>query len=144
MSLTRLSSKHAKEPPCRQQHAATLASDKSQSVDLGVTIPLLFTSSTHQSVRILHTTTNTKIEDVRNSPRLTIDVQKYDSLLDQGDFSSEQKAEALQALWTIIIAFVELGFGVSPTEEVNSPTLVDNLNIKRHSISEYTQDDIIT
>jgi len=49
---------------------------------------------------------------------LTIDVAKYEDYLANSGLTSEQKEEFLRALWTIIVAFVELGFGVHPLQEV--------------------------
>lgn len=46
-----------------------------------------------------------------------IDVEKYQAYLDDPSLSDDQKEEIIHALWTIIIAFVELGFGVSPTQQ---------------------------
>lgn len=46
-----------------------------------------------------------------------IDVEKYQAYLDDPSLSDDQKEEIIHALWTIIMAFVELGFGVSPTQQ---------------------------
>jgi hypothetical protein len=51
-------------------------------------------------------------------PIVTVDVEKYQRFLDETDMTEEQKAEFLQALWSIIVTFVELGFGVHPLQEV--------------------------
>jgi hypothetical protein len=51
-------------------------------------------------------------------PTLTIDIGRYQTFLDQSGYSDEQKEEFLQALWAIIVAFVDLGFGVHPLQEV--------------------------
>ena len=49
-------------------------------------------------------------------PSLTVDVEKYQAYLDGTDMTEEQKEEFLQALWSIIVSFVELGFGVHPVQ----------------------------
>ncbi|MCC5987231.1 MAG: hypothetical protein JJT95_06065 [Pararhodobacter sp.] len=49
---------------------------------------------------------------------LTIDAEKYQAFLDGSDMTEAQKEEFLQALWSIIVSFVELGFGVHPLQEV--------------------------
>lgn len=49
---------------------------------------------------------------------LAVDVKRYQSFLDQSGLSDEQKEEFLQALWSIIVTFVDLGFGVHPLQEV--------------------------
>lgn len=49
---------------------------------------------------------------------VTVDVEKYQSWLDGSDFSDEQKEEFLQSLWSMVVSFVELGFGVHPLQEI--------------------------
>ncbi|MCB9958711.1 MAG: hypothetical protein H6843_08925 [Rhodospirillaceae bacterium] len=63
--------------------------------------------------------------DLPARPIMTIDLEKYQSLLDDPRLSDEHKEEFLEALWSIVVAFVELGFGVHPLQEVceqNQPT----------------------
>lgn len=47
-----------------------------------------------------------------------IDVMRYQHLLDDPDLTDEQKRVFLEALWSIMIDFVDLGFGVHPMQEV--------------------------
>lgn len=58
-------------------------------------------------------------DDFRASARsvLTVDVEKYQSWLDSSEMSQAQKEEFLQALWSIVVSFVELGYGVHPLQE---------------------------
>ncbi|MEO1537897.1 MAG: hypothetical protein AAFR73_09215 [Pseudomonadota bacterium] len=49
---------------------------------------------------------------------LTVDVEKYQEFLDGSDMTDAQKEEFLQALWSIIVNFVDLGFGVHSLQEV--------------------------
>ena len=49
---------------------------------------------------------------------ITVDVEKYQHFLDGSDMTDAQKEEYLQTLWSIIMNFVELGFGVHPLQEV--------------------------
>jgi len=51
-------------------------------------------------------------------PIISVDVEKYQAYLDGSGLSDAQKEEFLQSLWTIIVSFVELGFGVHPLQEV--------------------------
>ncbi len=51
-------------------------------------------------------------------PTLTVDVEKYQAFLDGADMTEVQKEEFLQALWSIIVSFVDLGFGVHPLQAV--------------------------
>ena len=55
-------------------------------------------------------------------PSLTVDVEKYQSYLDGSGMSDAEKEEFLQALWSIIVSFIELGFGVHPLQEVCGKT----------------------
>jgi hypothetical protein len=56
--------------------------------------------------------------DASARPIVTVDVNKYQSWLDDSGLSEEKKEEFLQALWSIVVAFVEIGFGVHPLQEV--------------------------
>ncbi|NVK20603.1 MAG: hypothetical protein HWE30_18075 [Methylocystaceae bacterium] len=49
---------------------------------------------------------------------LSIDVERYQNMLDEPGLTEDQKRQAIEALWSIIIAFVELGYGVHPAQEV--------------------------
>lgn len=60
--------------------------------------------------------------NVTPKPTLTVDVEKYQAYLDGSDMTEAQKEEFLQALWSIIVSFVELGFGVHPLQEVCGKT----------------------
>jgi hypothetical protein len=51
-------------------------------------------------------------------PTLTVDVEKYQAFLDGADMTEAQKEEFLQALWSVIVSFVDLGFGVHPLQAV--------------------------
>lgn len=46
-----------------------------------------------------------------------IDVEKYQAYLDDPSLTDVQREDIIQALWTIIVAFVELGFGVHPVQQ---------------------------
>ena len=50
--------------------------------------------------------------DVSSKPMILVDVEKYQCYLDGWDVTQAEKEEFLQALWTIIVGFVEMGFGV--------------------------------
>lgn len=56
-----------------------------------------------------------------NAPQhsiLTVDVERYQEYLDDTDMTDAQKAEFLQAVWSMVVTFVEMGFGVHPVQEV--------------------------
>lgn len=55
--------------------------------------------------------------NVAAKPSLTIDIDKYQAYLDGADLTLAQKEEFLRALWSIIVALVDLGFGVHPVQQ---------------------------
>ncbi|MHA3976479.1 hypothetical protein ACW9UR_02230 [Halovulum sp. GXIMD14794] len=60
--------------------------------------------------------------DASARPVVRVDVEKYQAYLDGSGLSDAQKEDFLQALWSIMVSFVELGFGVSPLQEVCGKT----------------------
>lgn len=48
---------------------------------------------------------------------LTLDVDYYQTFLDDEDISEDRKLELIETLWQIIVAFVDLGFGVHPVQQ---------------------------
>lgn len=56
--------------------------------------------------------------DASSKPSITVDVERYQAYLDGSDMTQAEKEDFLQALWTIIVGFVEMGFGVHPLQEV--------------------------
>lgn len=54
----------------------------------------------------------------KSRPRsIEINVEAYQSLLDQAELTSEQRIEFLEAIWSIIVAFIDLGFDVHPVQQ---------------------------
>ena len=56
-------------------------------------------------------------ESVAARPGLRVDVDAYQAYLEDTDLSDAQKREMIEALWSIVVSFVELGFGVHPVQE---------------------------
>ena len=56
-------------------------------------------------------------ENLPARPAITVDYEKYEHFLETADLSDEQKREFIAALWSIIVAFVDLGFGVHPAQQ---------------------------
>lgn len=50
---------------------------------------------------------------------LTLDFARYEAMLDDPDLSEEQRLEFLETLWSIIVSFVDLGYGVHPMQQYN-------------------------
>lgn len=51
-------------------------------------------------------------------PSVEIDIARYQGYLDDTSLDDDQKEEMIKALWVIMTAFVDLGFGVHPAQEV--------------------------
>lgn len=51
-----------------------------------------------------------------NYPTLGIDWDLYGEYLEESDLSDEEKREFIQTLWNIVVAFVDLGFGIHPMQ----------------------------
>jgi|CXWK01.1.fsa_nt_gi hypothetical protein len=50
-------------------------------------------------------------------PALTVDWARYAALIDDPDISAADKQEFLETLWSIMVAFVDLGFGIHPLQQ---------------------------
>lgn len=48
---------------------------------------------------------------------LTLDVGLYQDYLDDPSLSEEDKCELIAALWSIVVSFVDLGFGIHPLQQ---------------------------
>lgn len=51
---------------------------------------------------------------------MEIDIEKYQELLDDPSLDVDQKADFLTAIWSIIIAFTDLGYRVHPLQRAVS------------------------
>lgn len=56
-----------------------------------------------------------------HSQPTALDTSAYENELSDCNWSSEQKEEFLRALWSVIVAFVDLGYGIHPTQRVLPP-----------------------
>ena len=54
-------------------------------------------------------------------PSLTIDYELYAKYLEGSDWPDEKKREFIETLWSVIVAFVDLGFGVHPLQCNETP-----------------------
>lgn len=59
-----------------------------------------------------------KAFDAAAKPVVTLDVERYQHFLDNSGMNPEEKRDFLEALWSVIVTFVDLGFGVHPLQEV--------------------------
>ena len=60
-------------------------------------------------------------------PTLTVDWDRYGEMLEDADLTEVQKREFLETLWTIIVGFVDLGFGIHPVQQVLDGSSPENI-----------------
>ena len=58
-----------------------------------------------------------RIVDRTGLPVLTLDADEYRHYVECFNLSEEQEDELLQSLWSIIVSFIDLGFGVEPVQQ---------------------------
>ena len=60
-----------------------------------------------------------KAEGVHKSgpPALTIDWDLYGAYLENSDLSEAQQRDFIETLWSIVVSFVDLGFGIHPIQQ---------------------------
>lgn len=58
------------------------------------------------------------VADERFYPPLKLDVARYEELLADFDMSEEERVALLQAMWNIVVSFVDLGFDLHPLQQI--------------------------
>jgi hypothetical protein len=53
-------------------------------------------------------------------PALTLDVARYEAMLADPALSEAERTAFLEALWGIVVAFVDLGFDIHPLQRVEA------------------------
>lgn len=69
-------------------------------------------------------------------PTLTVDWDQYGTYLEDSDLSDAEKRQFLEALWSIVVSFVDLGFGVHPVQQVGENS---SDNSSEHSCAQNAQ-----
>lgn len=59
-------------------------------------------------------------EQPDTSQCLTLDLDHYQTYLDDPQISDDDKRALIKALWSIIITFVDLGFGIHPAQQTDA------------------------
>ncbi len=60
-----------------------------------------------------------QVVDSAGRPALTLNVDDYRKYVEALNLSEEQEQELLETLWTIIVQFVDLGFGIAPVQKAS-------------------------
>jgi hypothetical protein len=69
------------------------------------------------------------------SPTLTIDWEFYARFLEETDASDIEKQELLEALWSVVCTFVDLGFGIEPVQQAIESRKLEQLIADRRRIA---------
>lgn len=57
------------------------------------------------------------------APALRFDWEDWREYLDDCDIPDDQKRELIETLWAIVTGFVDLGFGLNPTQQICGETI---------------------
>lgn len=72
---------------------------------------------------------------------ISVDFKKYEDFLENSDMSDADKAAFLEALWSIIVSFVDQGFGVHPLQQVDEISENSSPDSLKHVFSEALEND---
>lgn len=76
--------------------------------------------------------------DENGAPGLSIDWELYADYLEESDLTDEQKREFIETLWNIVIAFVDLGFGIHPLQQACEQNSENRINLPDDLVSSFT------
>lgn len=74
-------------------------------------------------------------------PTLAIDWELYGAYLEESDLDEDQKREFIEALWSIVVSFVDLGFGIDPTQQVCGQNGIEGIFLPADVISSLDNSD---
>lgn len=58
------------------------------------------------------------VETLPPRPSLSIDWEVYAAMLEDSDMPLDQQRELIETLWSIVVAFVDLGFDLNPVAQI--------------------------
>lgn len=58
----------------------------------------------------------------KERPALHLDVKHYQNLLDAPDLSPSEQRQLIEALWTLIVSFIDIGYDVVPRPDCGKPS----------------------
>ena len=50
-------------------------------------------------------------------PSLQVDWEVYAQMLEASDWSDDQKREFIETIWSLVMTFVDLGYGIHPVQQ---------------------------
>lgn len=74
------------------------------------------------------------ITDSQNSNVPQLDIKKYQSHIEDFELTEEQQRELLETIWSIMISFVDIGFGVDVVQLLFGDTAPNSSNSKPDAV----------
>ena len=69
-------------------------------------------------------------------PALSLDWEVFGAHLDASDLSDDQRREFIEVLWSLVVSFVDLGFGTHPLQLVMENSCEQQVEIARFIAAE--------
>jgi hypothetical protein len=66
--------------------------------------------------------------DERFYPPLKLDAARYEAMLADFDMSEEERVALVEAMWNIVVCFVDLGFDLHPLQQIATAAEQDTKN----------------
>lgn len=99
--------------------------------------------SNNNKDKVQNNTDGKKPTSVNPQSILSLDTEYYQSMLDGMDISKEQKQEFIEALWQIVVTFVDLGFGIESTQQAILARQGDAMS-RRREIAEHADKNLLS
>ena len=68
-------------------------------------------------------------------PSLQVDWEVYAQMLEASDWSDAQKREFIETMWSLVMTFVDLGYGIHPIQQACGES---------HSLDEFIKADMLS
>lgn len=70
-----------------------------------------------RDLKVTDATTSTEISEKRPNTALSLDVEAYRHLVAGDGTSREEEARLIEAVWAVVVSFVDLAFGLHPVQQ---------------------------
>ena len=77
--------------------------------------------------------------EIKARPVLKIDWHLYEEYLVDADIPDDQKKALIEALWSIMVSFVDLGFGLAPEQQALADRVQTNSDVTAPSSGKKTK-----
>ncbi len=74
-----------------------------------------------------------------NANVIHVDYDKYIPFLEDSEIPDDQKIEFIELIWSILLNFVDLGFGIHPLQQVLDDNFIENSQLNPDTESRLSQ-----